>query len=800
MKMLKTTLLTLSVIILAFPFSALGAVTYNPYSLTVVENNDGLQVQGMGLTDDTLQAAYEAGGGQVSIPHERWANAPDTGAVLTVYGDNDDYIFTGAYSSDRALGEIRMYTEKQTNWKRFYDFDLYFSTSDAPTTFIKFLTITRQSDVIRGVEIIISDFNGQIDNVSTVRMYTRGGINPDPGNGMPDQTYWSEIDIILVESGTDCSLLYSGDLNGDLTVNVGDFGMFSTVWLETDPTIFGCADFSENGQIDIADLQLIAADWLTDYSSLVTVIPSTLSLGKYESLTMDITTSSAFTDPYNPVDIRVDAVITAPDLSEIILPCFYVSGSSGNSQWQGRFTPRQEGEYSYNVKVYVSDILEGLSDTLNLTVVSSTKDGFVTLNTPGNYYSFIHDSGKRFRGIGENVGWEGESGYSFDTIFSLLGAQNANFVRTWLISPKTPESGLEWNSLGDYNQTAANRIDELMVLCETNGVYLMLSIDHHNLFMTSTHLQQWLDSPYNSTNGGPCATPGDFFTNATAKDYYKRKLRYMVARWGYHPYLCVWEFFNEVDYVNQDEGVPVADIANWHDEMSTYLKSIDPFDHIVTTSLSHNDYSQLWNLSNMDFTQRHLYGSTDSLYSTITTYESSYSKPFVAGEFSKYWQGPWALGTPDEYERELHMGLWRGMFSPTPILPLTWWWDWHAKASPWDDYFHFGTASNFITNMMADDSVTISQMSVSTSPNVEEMGLAAGDDKFVWIRNNSGSSTTVTMTVVGLSNGTYELNYYDPWTGTYSSPVYETVTTGTLQSTTSSLADDEDIACWFYEL
>jgi len=775
------------------PFTALGTVTYNPYGLTVLENNLGIAVEGMGLTDDALQTAYEAGGGLVSIPHARWANAPDTGAVLTCNGDTDDFTFTGSYSGDRALGQIRMYTEHQTNWKRFYDFDLYFSTTDAPGNLTKFLTVTRQSDVIRGVEIIINDFNSQLDNIYTVQMYTRGGINPDPGNGLPDQTYWSEIDIVLVESGPDCSMLNPADISGDLTVDMTDLAMLSAVWQETDPAVFGCADLSENGQVDMEDLQIMAFNWLNEYSTLVAVVPSSQSVGRYESLILDINTASAFTDPYNPADIKVDVVITAPDQSQIMLPCFYKSGISGNSQWEGRFTPRQEGQYSYNVEVYVNDVLDGFSDTLGLTVTSSTKDGFVTLNSPGNYYSFIHDSGRRFRGIGENIGWEGEGGYSYDDLLPLLYANGMNFMRTWLISPKNPGSGLEWDNLGNYNQSAATRLDELMTMCGTNGVYLMLSIDNHNEFMTSTHLEQWPDNPYNAANGGPCATPDDFFTNATAKDYYKRKLRYMVARWGYNPYLCVWEFFNEVDYLNQDEGVPVSDIAAWHDEMSIYLKSIDPYDHILTTSLSHNDYSQLWNLSNMDFTQRHLYGSTDGIYSTITSYESSYNKPFVAGEFSLHWEGPWAVGTHQQYARELHMGLWRGMFSPTPILPLTWWWDWHAG---WGDYYIFGSASNFMANILANNEDSIEELSVSTSPNIEEMGLAAGEDMFVWIRNSSGSSTTVTMTITGLTNGTYELNYYEPWAGTYSSPVYETVTTGTLQSTTSSLADDEDIACW----
>jgi hypothetical protein len=222
--------------------AASAAVPYNPLGLTVTENDTGVAVEGMGLTDDTLQTAYQAG--LASIPHDRWANAPDTGAVLTVDGDQDDFTFTAAYLGDRAVGQIRMYTEHQTNWKRFYDFDLYYSMQAAPATFIKFLTITRQTDVIKGVEIVIDDFYGQIDDLYTLRMVTRGGINPS--GGLPDQTYWSEIDVVLVESGPDCSGLQPGDINGDLTVNLIDFSMLASNWQETDPSVFGCADLGGN--------------------------------------------------------------------------------------------------------------------------------------------------------------------------------------------------------------------------------------------------------------------------------------------------------------------------------------------------------------------------------------------------------------------------------------------------------------------------------------------------------------------------------------------------------------------------
>lgn len=770
---------------LCLPAVSFSSVVYNPLSLNVVENNTGIAVEGMGLTDDTLQTVYGAGGGQVTIPHVRWSDAPGTGARLSSTGNNHDFTFTGSYTGDRAVGEIRMYTEHQTNDKRFYDFDLYYSTTAASTTFTKFLTLTDLSTVIKGMEIIITDFNGQIDDVYTIRMYTRGGA-------VLGQTYWSEVDINLVAPGPDCSSYYAGDTNGDLRVDLVDLSNISANFSETDPAVFGCADLSGSGDVGVDDVQILAANWTNDYSSMVAVIPSAASVPQYSLLTMDINSTSAYSDPYNPADIRVDAVITAPDLTEIILPCFYKSGTSGNSQWEARFTPQQAGQYSYRVKVYLSDLLDGISDVFTLESTVSAEDGFVHMN-PSSYYTFKHDSGRRFRGVGENIGWEGEGGYSYDDLYPLLNANGCNFVRSWLITPKDPPTGLEWNNLGSYNQTAASRLDQVFDLAEQYGIYLMLSIDHHNLFISGGGTSVWANSPYNSANGGPCATPTDFFTNATAKDYYKRKLRYLVARWGYSPQLCVWEFFNEVDHVVEQSGVSITNVSNWHGEMASYLKSIDPYGHIVTTSLSHNNYSALWNLANMDFTQRHLYGSTSGMYSTTTSYESSYNKPFVSGEFSLYWQGPWAIGTPTEYRRELHLGLWRGMFSPTPILPMTWWWNYHDS---WGDWDVFNAAANFQAQMLVNDADVIQEASVNAGASVEEMGLKAGNDIYLWLKNTSTTSSisSITVSVTSVANGTYDVYLYDTYNSTYAAPVPVTVSSGTLGFVISTMTADQDVA------
>jgi len=142
------------------------------------------------------------------------------------------------------------------------------------------------------------------------------------------------------------------------------------------------------------------------HASDISVSPSSNLIQKFETLYIKIDLTYPFTNPYDPEDIRVDAIITTPNGERITLPCFYKSGPSKNSEWEARFTTMQTGLHSYHIQVNNNQNTSN-SQTYQVKVKESIKDGFLRLN-PHSKYSFIYDSGKRFRGIGLNLGWEFE--------------------------------------------------------------------------------------------------------------------------------------------------------------------------------------------------------------------------------------------------------------------------------------------------------------------------------------------------------------------------------------------------------
>ena len=682
----------------------------------------------------------------------------------------------------------------------------------------------------------------------------------------------------------------------------------------------------------------------------ITVSPATNIIEQYKTLYVDIHLNQTFDNPFNPNEIKVDAVINIPTGRTITVPCFYMDNPSGKSFWQARFAPREIGTYSYHIQT-TNTSGTSRSDIFTLNVEPSDKGGFLHINKD-SYYSLRFDSGKRFRGVGLNVCWDMQSEwkYPYETYFDELYKNKANFMRIWmcpwnlplewtrvnnyqtfndelenwdkvfyhtsglkLVSSKTkyteddvnritlpinssetiiyklnnikrfkiktfykntlsqdrikcygshdnetykpinaefsqtwntqenwhrvfiayitdlpdsinylkiefldhvegtpqlanvmieygePQNVLDAPGLGRYYEKSAQRLDEILKLAEERGIYIMLALDYHGIFKSYIDRwasnAEWRTNPYNKANGGPCETPADFFTDPEAKQYYKNRLRYMVARWGHSPNLAIWEFWNEIDNAMEWQNIPPEDIASWHDEMSTYLREIDPYKHIVSTSVANRMVPVLWRVKDIDFSQHHPYGPTEGIYKSILTYENTFNKPHVIGEYAISWKPPGQDVTVELYEGEMHNGLWRGMFSPTPILPMTWWWEWHLHKN---EYFHFKMAEAFVSLMLKDDDNMIEELPVkSNNSKLEIMGLRNGDEIFVWMLNkNKSTLNNISLIFTGMVDKNYLLKKYNTWTGEYSEDIEIVLLKEKLNFKNLNLETGKDIALW----
>ena len=86
-------------------------------------------------------------------------------------------------------------------------------------------------------------------------------------------------------------------------------------------------------------------------------------------------------------------------------------------------------------------------------------------------------------------------------------------------------------------------MDYLVDLSESHDLYLMLTLGQGG---------------FTTKDRGVVNSSEEFFASSEARTWYKNRLRYIVARWGYSPSIAMWEFFNEVDNVQfRDSDNPI---------------------------------------------------------------------------------------------------------------------------------------------------------------------------------------------------------------------------------------------------
>jgi hypothetical protein len=471
----------------------------------------------------------------------------------------------------------------------------------------------------------------------------------------------------------------------------------------------------------------------------------TSTVRQYEKAEWSIGINEMYKNPFDAREVSLDMMITAPSGKPLSLPCYYDTLQAQGTLWKARFTPQEAGKYAYFFRLITRSATTDSRAGIFIST-STDKPGFLHKN---DLWTFKFDNGNLFRGIGENIGWESRSfenpKWTYDYLVPKLAENGGNFFRTWLCSWNLP---IEWKKVNStrrysnsdryFNPGGIQRMDELVNLCDSLGIYFMLTIDWHGALIPDA---QWRTSNYNSANGGPASNPTEFFTLRAAQEQYRNKLRYLVARWGYSTSIAAWEFFNEIDnaaFTQQDSiCIPHNAVTQWHMEMSRYLKDIDPYGHLVTTSISHRDIQGLNSIAYIDFNQKHIYKHTEKIPAIYGSYIQTFGKPYVVAEFGYRWEDD-DSSYGKLFDHDFKRGLWYGLFSPTPVLPMSWWWELFDERNM-TPYFRG-------VRMISDEMLKAGNGSfVPFSPSsglLESYGARCGNKYFVYLLNNSDTVMT----------------------------------------------------------
>ena len=433
------------------------------------------------------------------------------------------------------------------------------------------------------------------------------------------------------------------------------------------------------------------------------VTPSAAQVGRYNKFELTIALKDIYTNPFDPAQIDLHATFTSPNGTGRTIPGFYwqdytsqpngtkeVLTATGQPAWKVRFSPTETGLWTYFVEA-VTPGGKASTTPAKLEVTASDNPGYLRVSRQDPAY-LEFSTGKPYFAIGQNVGWYGAGGWhDYERWFKQMGANGANFARIWMPSWG---AGIEWSDgpLGDYSKRLdrAWQMDQIFNLAEQNNIYIMLSLLNHGAFSKTTD-SEWSKNPYNAALGGPIAEPQDFATNRQARDLFKRRLRYIVARWGYSSHLLAWEWWNEVDYT------PISNRAllkPWIQEMNTALQSWEGYPHLRTISYARTFDDEIYNMPEIDLVERHEYSPQEpaSTFPTNMAKLRTFGKPAFYGEFGS--SGDGADTTLDKAAVHLHNAQWASLMTKGFGTSMSWWWD--TYIDPLNLYHLFNEQTAFL--------------------------------------------------------------------------------------------------------
>ena len=456
--------------------------------------------------------------------------------------------------------------------------------------------------------------------------------------------------------------------------------------------------------------------WAAQTTPTPDVSPTPTAIGgaevdQYARYELIFPATESVTNPTDTLQIAVDARFTAPDGRVYEVPGFWMQPQSvtcsdncaievirpsGPPSWRVRFTPPTPGAWQYRVAARTPDGERTLG-TGRFTVRPAAAPGFIRVGANGRY--FAREDGSAYFPVGPNLAWSwsgtnNTAGYQ--GWLRRLNELGATYARLYIDVPWF--IGLGWASPAG-NLAAAQehawRLDTLIQAAEANGIALQLVLTWSQAWNTYQEPPfaapeiparpetnaDWFTNPFNALRGGPFANVNQFFSTEAGRQFYRDRLRYIVARWGYSTSVFAWEMVDQFDRIAPNNA---ALAESWGREMIAYLRRIDPYDHPVTLGL--RDTARLPILAPLapDFYSVRLYQRRpatpandvpDPVADTLAALRplSGSGRPVLLTEFSlnPYFEPL----TDDPAAVHVRSTVWATALSGAAGAAASWWWD-----------------------------------------------------------------------------------------------------------------------------
>jgi mannan endo-1,4-beta-mannosidase len=213
---------------------------------------------------------------------------------------------------------------------------------------------------------------------------------------------------------------------------------------------------------------------------------------------------------------------------------------------------------------------------------TSAQSPFVTAN--GTDFRF---SNRDFRFVGVNAWYlqrcaaDSTQRYIVDEVFQATEDFGIRVIRTWAFNASG--YGTMREAPYEYLEEGLRGLDYVLFKAEQHNIKVILCIENYyaDLGGIPAYLQ-WGQERF----PGKSFLRSDFFSDDSLKQWYKYHLKVLAERknsftkvvYKDDPVIFGWELMNEAE----NEGESAGLLFDWYDEMSRYLRTVDP-NHLITT-------------------------------------------------------------------------------------------------------------------------------------------------------------------------------------------------------------------------
>jgi hypothetical protein len=508
-----------------------------------------------------------------------------------------------------------------------------------------------------------------------------------------------------------------------------------------------------------------------DLPKINSVEPDRGEVPRYESVELTVGLDAQYSNPYDVRDISLDAVFTGPDGRDMSMPGFW----DGEGAWKIRFTPSQEGLWTYTITVRDArgNSLPHLGE---LRVTSSDLHGWIQ---PGHLFDpsysgryFVHHDGAPFYGVGHadalNILIDGFDVTEGVRLFDTMKAANENYVVWWPLYTNSPVN----SSYEDYSAANMKVIDMVVQDAAKEGIFLVFTIWDHPQLRDDNH-PSWDTGNWSRNGFKKLGSLEEFFVSEDAWVWQENLYRYIIARWGYSPAIGLWQTVSEINGTNAlDQTDP------WHERVNAYFVSNDPYRHPTTASGSGEvDWAE--GHMAMDVPQVHLYEwNEDAVGAAAHTAEWT-TRMWDRVERPN-WIGEFGVTGDTHYPELFHNSIWAALASGAAMTPAEW-----NSGGAWgrmtpalnEDISRF---AQFVSDLPLAQWDPSKLEITSSDTEVRAWGLAGDEGGVFWVqdfslegkpidevRNGMSLRAGIQLTVEGLAAGSYTIQPYDTWQGIY---------------------------------